>query len=272
MTISGATVDLEIIQDTIRWARANTGIAKDHVDDAAILASLLQRAVEAAADAEQLPLSHERYRVLVIEACDRCGRTCGAHAEVPDTIVREARCDCEVVDLREGETHGHTTHNIPPATRQAVLSRDQGLCRVPGCTNRAHTVLHHVVFRSDGGGHDVYNLIGLCSAHHRMLHAGYLGIEHEDGGYLFRFPTGREVWVPHDPRNGGAIERRGGGRERPAREPAGSAGSAGSAGADRATGQGRSSGAATSGRSARSPASRSKRRSANRVASDSGSG
>src|SRR5688500_4548197 len=33
MTISGATVDLEVIQDCIRLVRANTGIAKDHLDD-----------------------------------------------------------------------------------------------------------------------------------------------------------------------------------------------------------------------------------------------
>ena len=64
-------------------------VAKDHLDDAAILASLLQRGVEAAANAEQLPPSRERYRVLVIEACDQCGRTCGTHAELTDTIAMD---------------------------------------------------------------------------------------------------------------------------------------------------------------------------------------
>jgi hypothetical protein len=37
--------------------------------------------------------------------------------------------------------------------------------------------VHHIVLRSEGGGHDADNLITLCSAHHRAAHVGALRVE-----------------------------------------------------------------------------------------------
>jgi hypothetical protein len=56
--------------------------------------------------------------------------------------------------------------------QKRVLSRDRGCCQVPGCS-RAAVQVHHVTFRSHGGGDEPENLVGLCAAHH--LHAIHVG-------------------------------------------------------------------------------------------------
>lgn len=56
--------------------------------------------------------------------------------------------------------------------QKRVLARDRGHCQVPGCS-RAAIHVHHVAFRSHGGGDEPENLVGLCAAHH--LHAVHVG-------------------------------------------------------------------------------------------------
>jgi 5-methylcytosine-specific restriction endonuclease McrA len=57
-----------------------------------------------------------------------------------------------------------------------VLARDGGWCQAPGCSRPAVHV-HHVVFRSRGGGNDEANLASLCAAHHlHGVHAGYVRV------------------------------------------------------------------------------------------------
>jgi hypothetical protein len=56
--------------------------------------------------------------------------------------------------------------------QKRVLARDRGHCQVPGCS-RAAVQVHHVQFRSQGGGDEPENLVGLCAAHH--LHAVHMG-------------------------------------------------------------------------------------------------
>ncbi len=52
--------------------------------------------------------------------------------------------------------------------------RDGGFCRVPGCS-RAADDAHHRRFRSHGGGHELTNLVSVCSFHHlRCVHEGKL--------------------------------------------------------------------------------------------------
>ncbi|GEJ59492.1 HNH endonuclease [Anaeromyxobacter diazotrophicus] len=57
-----------------------------------------------------------------------------------------------------------------------VRDRDAGHCQVPGCSHRA-VDSHHVLFRSQGGGDELDNQIGLCRFHHlRCIHGGYLRV------------------------------------------------------------------------------------------------
>jgi len=62
-----------------------------------------------------------------------------------------------------------------PASR--AMERDRGLCTCPGCSKAADHV-HHVVFRSHGGGDEEDNLTSLCQAHHlRGVHEGYVRVQ-----------------------------------------------------------------------------------------------
>lgn len=59
--------------------------------------------------------------------------------------------------------------------RYRIFERDGWRCRVPGCSSRANLQVHHVVFRSQGGGEDDGNLVTLCATHHlRGIHQGRL--------------------------------------------------------------------------------------------------
>jgi hypothetical protein len=67
---------------------------------------------------------------------------------------------------------------IPGAVRAIVLKRADGHCE--GCGLFGPTELHHRMFRSRGGKHDVSNLIALHgsgnhSGCHGTAHSGYIG-------------------------------------------------------------------------------------------------
>ena len=57
-----------------------------------------------------------------------------------------------------------------------VIERDHGYCQVPGCSRGAEHV-HHIVFRSRGGGDEPENLVSLCVAHHlHGVHRGWVRV------------------------------------------------------------------------------------------------
>jgi hypothetical protein len=60
--------------------------------------------------------------------------------------------------------------------QKRVLARDAGKCQVPGCS-RAALHVHHVTFRSRGGGDEPENLVSLCAAHHlNGVHVGWVRV------------------------------------------------------------------------------------------------
>ena len=63
------------------------------------------------------------------------------------------------------------SEGIPAANRDAVGRRSNGWCEIIhlNCSGRA-TEVHHRLMRSQGGGHDVDNLLHLCGAGHRLVH------------------------------------------------------------------------------------------------------
>ena len=189
------------------------------------------------------PPSTEPYRI-VVEHCPECGSAHGGDCELTDTIGLEAACDAEVVEMRPGaggerlprhqgacsEAHfdhpsrerllseeqsrlprspeaqerGSLARTVPPKVRRAVLIRDGHRCRVPGCRNRNWVHVHHVKSRVFGGKPVEDNLVVLCDAHHRGLHAGYLGIEVVSGELVFRLRDGTVHTSPLDPRGSSA--------------------------------------------------------------------
>jgi len=200
VTFDMSTADANAVFCALAMLRQQSGASYDEVDDGVLLASLASRVLYEANDAT--PPSAERYRVL-LELCPRCGKAEGAHAALPVSVVSEAQCDAEIVDLRPGDEHGHASRTIPPATRRAVLARDRYQCVVPGCRNRVWLDVHHLVHREHGGTNTLDNLITTCTVHHRMTHAGQLTLWRDGDDVWCRFADGRCVSVRrpvHDPR------------------------------------------------------------------------
>ena len=81
----------------------------------------------------------------------------------------------------------------PRTKAERIMERDRGLCTCPGCSKAADHV-HHVEFRSRGGGDEEANLTSLCLAHHlHGVHKGYLGVSGAaPGGLEWRLG---EVWA-----------------------------------------------------------------------------
>jgi hypothetical protein len=76
--------------------------------------------------------------------------------------------------------HFITTWEGAPEARFAperrIIERDRGFCQVPGCSGAAGHV-HHVVYRSQGGGDDPENLVSICVAHHlHGIHRGWVRV------------------------------------------------------------------------------------------------
>lgn len=103
------------------------------------------------------------------------GPTLGDAALSRDGVLR-ALCDCRVEahlhDPASGATVGvsRVHRTIPHHLRRVVLHRD-GTCRFPGCERQIRQI-HHIWHWAKGGPTDVNNLIGVCWAHHDLVHEG----------------------------------------------------------------------------------------------------
>jgi hypothetical protein len=128
---------------------------------------------------------------------------------LPDALRRYLTCDCDIATVWHTDGHpaqiGRTQHIVPRRIRRLVEHRDGG-CRVPGCDRTAHVQVHHIDHWEDGGDTVTWNLICLCSHHHRQHHQGLLGITgdaDEPDGVTFTTATGltlRPSGTPAPPR------------------------------------------------------------------------
>jgi Holliday junction resolvase RuvA-like protein len=119
---------------------------------------------------------------------DDIAHTPDAAAHAPNAQVEPAR------------VHTRATQTIPPALRRAVLLRDHGCCRVPGCKNTLYLDLHHIQLRSEGGRHELQNILSICGVHHRALHRGELSIQGTATNPSFRHADGNEYGQVDRPR------------------------------------------------------------------------
>jgi hypothetical protein len=75
------------------------------------------------------------------------------------------------------ETWGPVVDAERSTPHRKVLARDEGFCRVPGCS-RAADHAHHRKYRSAGGSDDPENLLSLCAAHHlHGVHMGWIKVD-----------------------------------------------------------------------------------------------
>jgi len=139
-------------------------------DDA--LVSELARGYELGVASDAADHGTARYQI-AITRCDSCDRAFqdggGKTVEIDTCALSRALCDAEVIDA-----HGKLSQDIPKATRRAVKRRDHHRCTVPGCRNACFVEPHHLKHRSQGGGHELRNLLSLCSSHHDAVHRGRL--------------------------------------------------------------------------------------------------
>ncbi len=110
--------------------------------------------------------------------------------------ARRLACDSGIrLAVDRGETLldlGRRARFPNPALRRAVLQRDGGCCRFPGCTQRTRLRIHHVKYWTHAGRTDRVNLIAFCPTHHRAVHEGGWSVAPDGhGGFTFASPEGR---------------------------------------------------------------------------------
>ena len=97
-------------------------------------------------------------------------------AELDPVAIECALCDAEHLGSVDGDP-GHKTATLSDKKRARILARHHHRCAVPGCRSARHLDVHHIVHQEDGGGHQDWNLVGLCAGHHRAHHRGQLAID-----------------------------------------------------------------------------------------------
>jgi Domain of unknown function (DUF222) len=83
-------------------------------------------------------------------------------------------CDCVTTAIKtcEGVVFdvGTPETAIPTRNRKAIIARDR-CCRWPGCDRPARwSEIHHILERTNGGCHQLNNLVLMCRFHHRYVH------------------------------------------------------------------------------------------------------
>ena len=123
---------------------------------------------------------------------------------VPHAIRQHLTCDGLLspifVDQSVPVSVGRTQRIVPDRTRTLIERRDGGCCSVPGCTRSAGLDVHHIVHWENQGATDTWNLVLICSHHHRQHHRGLLGITGDadlpadaDGAVVFTDRNGRRI-------------------------------------------------------------------------------
>jgi hypothetical protein len=120
-----------------------------------------------------------RYQIAVT-VCRECKRgwhdAGGESVELSPAAIECAQCDGRDIGSIDDDVVARAKHKIPPAVRRKVFARDRHRCAVPGCRS-TNLDVHHVLEVSNGGKHDLSNLITLCEGHHLAVHEGSLLLE-----------------------------------------------------------------------------------------------
>jgi hypothetical protein len=125
------------------------------------------------------PDGRSRYQIAVT-VCRECKRgwhdVGGESVELSPAAIECAQCDGQDIGSIDDDEVVRAKQKIPPAVRRKVFARDRHRCIVPGCRS-TNLDVHHILEVSNGGKHELSNLIALCEAHHLALHEGSLLLE-----------------------------------------------------------------------------------------------
>jgi hypothetical protein len=174
-------VRFELSADTFaRLRQARTVLDDEHGinrSDDGFVAALCGAVLDGAAHAE--PTGRATFQI-AMTVCRRCRKGWqhggGAQIAIDAATVDRAMCDAQHIGSIDGEAPERAHQDIPPSTVRFVWRRDGGRCRVPGCRSARALEIHHLVHRSDGGGHGALNLALLCGSCHLAHHRGALVI------------------------------------------------------------------------------------------------
>lgn len=112
---------------------------------------------------------------------------------LPAWLTSLVTCDAEVrpwlVGPADNVNLGRRQRTVDPKLRKVVEHRDGG-CRIPGCDATRWLTIHHLHHWADGGPTDSPNLVALCPAHHRLVHAGQLHLRGNADGDDLAVTTG----------------------------------------------------------------------------------
>jgi len=146
----------------------------------------------------------DRHEVIVHVDPDALQGDASATAELdsgvgvsPETAFR-IFCDCTFRTFSERDgvvlNLGRKQRTVSPALRRAIEVRDRH-CTFPGCSARAFTDCHHIVWWTrDKGPTDIDKMTLLCRRHHRLVHEGRYQMHRDGTGRLHFFrPDGTEV-------------------------------------------------------------------------------
>src|SRR5262249_22809159 len=144
-----------------------------------VLLHLAKRILEAAMELKSPEGSKKGLRSIwqiIYQLCPKCFE-CHVHTkdgpvEVPLEHVRKIEAEAEKVtiephELLKGEALPSGKVNdepVPAGVERKVLARYRNSCAI--CGRRGHLHLHHIIFRSKGGGNEVWNLAPACPACH----------------------------------------------------------------------------------------------------------
>ncbi|MCA9679532.1 MAG: HNH endonuclease, partial [Myxococcales bacterium] len=201
------SLSLEIGPETLAlWRDARLALELERggaISDDELLATMCRELLgggRAAAAGDARPAGRAAYQIAltVCPSCDRTTQDGGGRAiEVPPAVGARARCDATVLGRVDGDDVGRAAQTVPPRIRRAVIARDHGRCRVPGCRSSRFVEVHHVQPRAQGGRHTMDNLISLCGGHHDAVHAGRLRIARAASGEpTFTHADGRPYGAP----------------------------------------------------------------------------
>jgi hypothetical protein len=141
---------------------------------------------------------------IVARAMEICRRMCGEEIDPGrclELICGEFLATYEYLmeqemEIEEAKAEGPRqeavcpdSEELPPPTpvpytktQRAVLERDEYRCQYPGCSVMCGLHPHHIEFRSHTGkksraeSNSPPNLVTICYVHHRMVHAGTIGL------------------------------------------------------------------------------------------------
>ncbi|HSK04427.1 MAG TPA: hypothetical protein VK932_24400 [Kofleriaceae bacterium] len=165
---------------------------------------------------------------IAIKQCPDCKRAWqfsgGRDIEIRPEVAECAACDAVHLGSLDAATPDRATTTVTPRKREQVLARDGYRCTVPGCRRNVGLDLHHIGYQSHGGGHEMSNLLAICSLHHKAVHFGKLVIRGAaPDGVTFELREPRDRWnVTDDEVSGSGLAfGLGGGEPRPSSiEPA----------------------------------------------------